>query len=142
LRGAAGGPWDGGGDGAGEHSKAAGIHVRMREAFRHVTVPAVSSAGRDVRLYDLLPNGPVILDVAEERDFGVDLPVEEVIRIGPGGYVDSTGLIRGLLGRKDGWILVRPDAHVAWARVHLDGTGDALWPALGATRSPAMAGRR
>lgn len=92
--------------------------------------------GKGLRLYDLLSNKPVILEVAENRDFTEDLPVDEVIRIGPGGdYFNPSGLLRGLLGQKDGWILVRPDAHVAWARDHLDGLEVAVQHALGATDS-------
>lgn len=87
--------------------------------------------GADVRLYDVLPNGPVILEVAEDRDFSVDLPVTEVIRIGPGGYLDLAGSLRGLLGGSDGWILVRPDGHIAWARACLDGIGAAVRHSLG-----------
>ncbi|HSK84705.1 MAG TPA: FAD-dependent oxidoreductase [Rubrobacter sp.] len=91
-----------------------------------------SPEGEAVRLYELLPNAPVILDVAEARVFEAELPAEEVVRIGPGGYIDPSGLLRGLLEEKDGWILVRPDGHVAWARDHLDGIGDAVRHALGA----------
>ncbi len=90
-----------------------------------------SPEGRAVRLYQLLPNAPVILDVAEEREATGDLPVEEVIRIGRGGYEEPTGLLRKLLGRRDGWILVRPDAHIAWARQRPAGMRDAVRYALG-----------
>lgn len=90
-----------------------------------------SPEGADVRLYELLPHGPVILDVADDRDFSDDLPVEEVIQIGPGGYLDPTGLLRGMLGRRDGWILVRPDGHVAWARDGLEGISDVVRHSLG-----------
>jgi hypothetical protein len=90
-----------------------------------------SPDGTEVRLYDLLPYGPVLLEVAEKREVKADLPVEDVIRIGPGGYQDPSGLLRGLLGQRDGWILVRPDAHVAWARHHLDGVDQAVRHALG-----------
>lgn len=90
-----------------------------------------SPAGTDVRLYDLLPNGPVILAVGTDRDIRVGPPVQDVIRIGPGGYHDPGGLLRGLLGGTDGWVLVRPDLHVAWARDRLEGIGDAVRHALG-----------
>lgn len=92
-----------------------------------------SPDGAAIRLYDLLPKGPVILDVGEDRDHEVHLPVDEVIRIGPGGHHDPTGSLRRLLGQKDGWILVRPDAHIAWARSRdqLDGIDDAAQHALG-----------
>jgi hypothetical protein len=75
----------------------------------------------------------VILEVTEDRSSKIDLPVKKIIRIGPGGHHDPTGLLRGLLGQKNGLILVRPDAHVAWARSHdrLDGIDDAIHHALG-----------
>ncbi|WP_149194656.1 FAD-dependent monooxygenase [Luteimonas suaedae] len=84
-----------------------------------------------VRLYDLLPNGPAILDVAEHRDAGTALPLERVIRIGRGGYHDGSGLLRKLLGGRDGWIVVRPDRHVALARNTADGLGASVHRALG-----------
>jgi hypothetical protein len=44
------------------------------------------------------------------------LSVDHMIRIGPEGLEDGFGLLRELLGGKHGWILGRPDLHVAWAR--------------------------
>jgi len=75
----------------------------------------VSPDGRAIRLYDLLPIGPAILDVAGDSPSSVTAPLEHVIRIGSGGYADPTSSLQGLLDEGDGWILVRPDAHVAWA---------------------------
>jgi hypothetical protein len=54
-----------------------------------------------------------------------------VIRFGPGGYREPSGLLRRLLGAREGWVLVRPDAHVAWARHRVDGMADAVRDALG-----------
>jgi hypothetical protein len=93
-----------------------------------------SPAGAKLRLYDLLPNAPVILDVAAEREFSRDLPLDHVIQIGPGGYTEPKGLLRGLLGHQDGWILVRPDLYVAWARTSWDGMSHAIQDALGTGR--------
>jgi hypothetical protein len=108
------------------------LDSQERAAGVRLPNPALRSPdGSDIRLYDLLPNGPVLLDVTGDRDFHGDLLLEEIIRIGPGEYLDPTGLLRGLLGQKDGWILVRPDCHVAWARDRLDGIGDAVRRALG-----------
>lgn len=90
-----------------------------------------SPEGAAIRLYDLLPNGPVMLDVAETRGFADTLPVDNVIRIGRHGHSDPSGLLRALLGGKDGWILVRPDAYVAWARHSLEGVAEAVSHALG-----------
>jgi 2-polyprenyl-6-methoxyphenol hydroxylase-like FAD-dependent oxidoreductase len=93
-----------------------------------------SPAGAKLRLYDLLPNAPVILDVAAEREFSRDLPLDHVIQIGPGGYTEPKGLLRGLLGHQDGWILVRPDLYVAWAKTSEDGMIHAIEDALGTGR--------
>jgi hypothetical protein len=90
-----------------------------------------SPEGAVIRLHDLLPAAPVILDVAEERPFAADLPLPTVIRIGPGGHRDRSGRLRGLLGHRDGWILVRPDGHIAWARDRLDGMAEAARRGLG-----------
>jgi 2-polyprenyl-6-methoxyphenol hydroxylase-like FAD-dependent oxidoreductase len=91
--------------------------------------------GTEVRLYDLLPVGPVLLDVAENRAFSDDLPLHDVIRIGRGEYLDSGGHLRRLLGGRDGWMLGRPDAHIAWARHSAAGMRNAVNDAL------ALAGR-
>jgi 2-polyprenyl-6-methoxyphenol hydroxylase-like FAD-dependent oxidoreductase len=100
--------------------------------------------GAAIRLYRLLPNRPVILDVAESSEFATGLPLPDVVRIGPGGHEEPTGLLRALLGRADGWILVRPDAHVAWARRRRRGMERAVRRALGllpATTLPSARAR-
>ncbi len=105
---------------------------RARAAGVRLPNPLLRSpGGAAVRLYDLLPNAPVILDVAEKRQFVTDLPVAEVIRIGRGGYEEPAGLLRKLLGGKEGWILVRPDAHIAWARHRREAMGEGVRHALG-----------
>jgi hypothetical protein len=106
-----------------EGDRAAG--VRLPDVM--LTTPR----GADVRLYDLLPDGPAILEVGGPRDVRIDLPLEDVLRIGPGAHADRSGIVRDLLGGEDGWILVRPDRHVAWARTRLEGIGDAVRRALG-----------
>jgi 2-polyprenyl-6-methoxyphenol hydroxylase-like FAD-dependent oxidoreductase len=89
--------------------------------------PLRSRHGPEVRLYDLLPYRPTLLDINPERDAADtptgSLPVQHVIRIGPGARTDPTGALEELLGGRRGWVLVRPDAHVAWARE--DPTGGA-----------------
>lgn len=87
--------------------------------------------GADVRLHDLLPNAPVIIDVADHRGFAAHLPVDHVIQVGAGAHREPTGLLRAVLAGKDGWILVRPDTHIAWARHDLEGVGGAVRHALG-----------
>ncbi len=112
--------------------KSSPILGRERAAGVRLPNPLLRSPqNEEVRLYDLLPNGPVIIDVAKHRDFTSDLPLKDVIRVGPGAYVDPSGLIRSLLPGEDGWILVRPDAYVAWARNQLDGMNDAVAYTLG-----------
>jgi hypothetical protein len=66
------------------------------------------------------PAEPVVLadfsggDGAEVEPPG--LPVDHVIRLGPGARTDPTGGLEALLGGRHWWVLVRPDAHVARAR--------------------------
>jgi 2-polyprenyl-6-methoxyphenol hydroxylase-like FAD-dependent oxidoreductase len=85
----------------------------------------------EVRLYDLLPNGPAILEVSGVDNVTEVDGVEAVIRIGAGGYRDPSGLIRELLDGQDGWILVRPDRHVGWARSGREGLAGRVAWALG-----------
>jgi 2-polyprenyl-6-methoxyphenol hydroxylase-like FAD-dependent oxidoreductase len=87
--------------------------------------------GAEARLYDLLPNAPAMLEIADHRGTPIDPDVDTVIRVGAGGYHDPSGLLHGLLGAKRGWILVRPDAHVAWARERAEGMWEATRWALG-----------
>lgn len=90
--------------------------------------------GAEVRLYDLLPLGPALLEVAEDRDLPpIPAPAEPVkkIRIGRGGYADPAGGLRRLLGSGHGWILVRPDAHVAWTGSCPGEINEAIRRALG-----------
>jgi 2-polyprenyl-6-methoxyphenol hydroxylase-like FAD-dependent oxidoreductase len=99
-----------------------------------------SDAGVERRLHDVLPDGAAILEVADVdpgTPAGAAEAVEAVIRIGAGGYRDASGLIRDLLDGQDGWILVRPDVRVAWARSSPEGLAEAVAWALG-----EAAGRR
>jgi 2-polyprenyl-6-methoxyphenol hydroxylase-like FAD-dependent oxidoreductase len=110
---------------------AAAAGVRLPNPLLH------SPDGQALRLYDLLPAGPVLLDVAAHDRKLPDLragygpmPAPDVIRIGYGGHAEPAGLLRRLLDGRDGWILVRPDLHVAWARHSLDGLEASLRHAL------------
>jgi 2-polyprenyl-6-methoxyphenol hydroxylase-like FAD-dependent oxidoreductase len=103
-----------------------------RSAGTRLPNPLLRSPDGDaVRLYDLLPRGAAILAVAAPEGADLDWPVERVVRIGDGGYHDATRVLRGLVGGRGGWILVRPDTHVAWARSRPDGMADAVRHALG-----------
>jgi 2-polyprenyl-6-methoxyphenol hydroxylase-like FAD-dependent oxidoreductase len=87
--------------------------------------------GARVRLHDLLPSGPALLALSCHEIAPVAAPVSSVVRIGPGAHVDPSGSLARLLGRTEGFILVRPDGHVAWARHDREGLADAVRDALG-----------
>jgi 2-polyprenyl-6-methoxyphenol hydroxylase-like FAD-dependent oxidoreductase len=87
--------------------------------------------GAEVRLYDLLPDGPALIRIGDPRDAPAEPPLRPVIRIGRDGHRDGSGSLRRLLGAEAGWILVRPDLHVAWARRRSDGIPAAVREALG-----------
>jgi 2-polyprenyl-6-methoxyphenol hydroxylase-like FAD-dependent oxidoreductase len=95
-----------------------------------------SPDGNVLRLYDLLPYAPVALRIGEQPTTSADLPVDSVIPIGPRGYREPAGLLRNLLGGDDGWIIVRPDAHIALATTRLEGLEEAISHALGAACEP------
>jgi 2-polyprenyl-6-methoxyphenol hydroxylase-like FAD-dependent oxidoreductase len=108
------------------------LDAAERAAGARLPDPLLRSAdGRAVRLYELLPNAPVLIEIGSIPDLRDGSVVETVIRIGPGGYEDASGLLRGLLGAEAGWLLVRPDAHVAWARRGREGMEEAVRRALG-----------
>jgi 2-polyprenyl-6-methoxyphenol hydroxylase-like FAD-dependent oxidoreductase len=93
----------------------------------------VAPDGTKVRLHRLLPAAAAtLIEVstrppssradassvarAASRSWGRDgVPTVERLRIGPGGHLDPGGTVGRLLDGDDGWILVRPDVHVAWA---------------------------
>jgi len=108
------------------------LQTKDRKAGVRLPNPALRAPdGSMVRLYDLLPNGPVLLEIAGGNDSSPSAPVTDLIRIGPGGYEEPAGLLRELLGEETGWILVRPDAHVAWARSRVEGLDRAVRYATG-----------
>jgi 2-polyprenyl-6-methoxyphenol hydroxylase-like FAD-dependent oxidoreductase len=88
-----------------------------------VTTPA----GEEIRLHRLLAVGWTLLEVGgstatdgpdgEGDTSGGDrsLPVDAVLRFGHGALTDPTGSVASLLDGAAGWILVRPDGHLAWA---------------------------
>lgn len=71
--------------------------------------------GGTTRIHDLLLNAPAIIEIGSQRS-SLTHAVRHVIHIGPGGYADPSGRLHDLLDGRDGWILVRPDGCVAWAR--------------------------
>lgn len=91
--------------------------------------------GEESRLYDLLEGKATLLDLSRDS-LGGEAPVENVIRIGPDGYSDRSGLLGLLLEAGVGWILVRPDGHVAWALGSRSGLEAAASYALGFAEDP------
>ncbi len=87
--------------------------------------------GGRVRLHDLLPVGPALVEVTGRSRAASAVSQLPVVRIGPQDHRDPSGTVRRLLGGRDGWILVRPDRHVAWARRSWTGIREAIRHALG-----------
>ncbi|HSJ26034.1 MAG TPA: FAD-dependent monooxygenase [Longimicrobiales bacterium] len=90
--------------------------VRLPDVMLHAP-----DGGRS-RLYDLLPAGPVMLDLRARVSRGPASPVLDdgatlpAVAIGANSdWTDRSGSLRRLLGEDDGMLLVRPDTHVAWA---------------------------
>ncbi len=76
--------------------------------------------GSYIRLHDLLGlHGQIVrVGLADLRQSS--LFPEDVLTIGPGGFVDADGTIARFVGDKSAWLLVRPDHHVAWAGEELN----------------------
>lgn len=90
--------------------------------------------GTRVRLYDLVAQGPALIELVSGSGAAPAPPRDSVagtVVVGPSGHRDPTGALRRLLGGRDGWILVRPDLYVAWARSSSHGMGAAVRRALG-----------
>lgn len=73
-----------------------------------------STSDTSIRLYELLKYRAVLLKINTQEEVELPDPVE-IVTIGRGNYVDSSGLLQDIVGGREGWILVRPDAHIAWA---------------------------
>ena len=82
-------------------------------------VRLVAPDGGRLRLYDLLPYGPALLDLREDAASrlgdGEGTVVRTVVRIGPGGYREEGDLLRRFVGNGADRVMVRPDLHVAGA---------------------------
>ncbi|QBI21309.1 hypothetical protein ER308_18190 [Egibacter rhizosphaerae] len=117
-----------------------------RAAGRRLPNPWLRSTdGELVRLHDRLPLGAALIAVGDTGSAHLALlaehaPVDAVVAVGPSGYEESTGVLTRLLGASRGWILVRPDGHVAWARREPDGLVEAAAAALGWSDSGAAVG--
>jgi 2-polyprenyl-6-methoxyphenol hydroxylase-like FAD-dependent oxidoreductase len=87
--------------------------------------------GTPQRLHDLLGPRPALVQVGGAAHPAAELPLPDVVRVGPGGVEDPGGGLRRLLGGADGWLLVRPDTHVAWGRPRGQPLAAAVRAALG-----------
>ncbi|MBE3000690.1 FAD-dependent monooxygenase [Nocardiopsis sp. HNM0947] len=93
--------------------------------------------GAPLRLHDALPTGAVLLRLgAQGSTAGHAAPTDHVegipiLHIGSDGHDAPSRTLRTLLGAPQGWILVRPDRHVAWAHTTFDNPAPAIRRALG-----------
>jgi 2-polyprenyl-6-methoxyphenol hydroxylase-like FAD-dependent oxidoreductase len=98
-------------------------------------VPLTGPDRRMHRLHDLLRHGTSLLDVGNDHPPPAAVPARSVVRIAPGGpdaYDDVTGGLGGIVGHRGrGWVLVRPDHHIAWVRAGTDELASGVRPAVG-----------
>lgn len=86
--------------------------------------------GTETRLYDIAPNAAFLVHIADEATVDLCVPVQHVIRIGAGAYLDPADLLRSTIGG-NGWILVRPDLYIAWTGESKDELARTAHEALG-----------
>jgi 2-polyprenyl-6-methoxyphenol hydroxylase-like FAD-dependent oxidoreductase len=91
----------------------------------------ISPDGEETRLYDLLPYGAALIALSKDDVDIMSLPVAAVIQITPGAFRDTGEVLREYTGGKDGYILVRPDGYVAWAKTDAVGIDFAVRQSLG-----------
>lgn len=108
-----------------------------RAGWRLPNVMLTASDGVPIRLYDLLGHQPALLYVgpADGADAAAWLDQERLAVthavVGPGSYEDRSGKLSALVGEHGGWILVRPDRHIAWVRSKARLSSAAVLDALG-----------
>jgi 2-polyprenyl-6-methoxyphenol hydroxylase-like FAD-dependent oxidoreductase len=110
-----------------------------RAAGRRLPDPWIRAPdGAELRLHELLPVGAALLEVISKagtpRIEPDGLGVERIVRFGPAEHQDPSGTLRGLLGGDDGWLLVRPDGYLSWARTRGDDLPAAVRHSLGRSR--------
>lgn len=93
-------------------------------------LPLRGPDGARARLHDVVGLRPTLLHVTDRGPAGAHAPVDRVITIGAHGYGEPNGWLRQFVGG-EGWVLVRPDQHIAWARTGCDGLEGAISRALG-----------
>jgi 2-polyprenyl-6-methoxyphenol hydroxylase-like FAD-dependent oxidoreductase len=87
--------------------------------------------GGEVRLHDLLPPGAAFLSIGQPQGAAEARCPAAILAIGRGGHEDVAGVLRKAFGVRTGWVLVRPDRHVAWVRPTLGDVEAALRRAVG-----------
>jgi 2-polyprenyl-6-methoxyphenol hydroxylase-like FAD-dependent oxidoreductase len=115
------------------------LDADRRAAGRRLPDPWIRSPdGAARRLHDLLPVGAALLEVTSKASTPRLEPehvgVERIVRFGPAAHQDPSGTLRGLLDGDDGWLLVRPDGYLSWARTRSDGLREAVRRSLGGRR--------
>lgn len=101
--------------------------INLGYSNSEITDPGVRSAGmrlpnvqlftpdsEKIRIYDLMPLGPFLLQIGNAEIKNRLLDHIPSISIGPLNYIDLSEKLKKLLGKSKGFILVRPDMHIAW----------------------------
>ena len=70
--------------------------------------------GARVRLYDLLAYEPTLIRVGDARPAGFEVAGVTTLDLASSGLRCESRHLDRLLGSDEGWILVRPDLHIAW----------------------------
>lgn len=77
------------------------------------------SDGSTVRLYDLMEYETTLIGVGNASPIAPEQSGCAVISLNRSEFADRSGRLARLLGSQDGWILVRPDHHIAWLGPHM-----------------------
>jgi 2-polyprenyl-6-methoxyphenol hydroxylase-like FAD-dependent oxidoreductase len=108
------------------------LDTRDRAAGRRLpNLKLRRSDGSQARLHDLLPYGSCLLDLSEADETPDDLPVDATLPLPMDAAGESDAPLGDLLGGRAGWILVRPDQHVALATSDARALASAARRALG-----------
>lgn len=93
-------------------------------AGKRLPDPALQAPdGTRKRLYQFLPVGPAIITLNHDR--AAIENIREIV-IGNEGNTDPSGLLKGMLKKGKGWILVRTDLHIAWSGSNSESLQEAI----------------